>query len=158
MSYTLSHALDNASSFENSGFGSSGRGYNQYNTLLNYGNSAYDARHRLVFAPIYIVPFRSGSAWYSPQNLAFSGWEISGIVTLATGFPYDIVCGFIVELAVVFPGAVLLCLPGRTQPGGSTGTAGSPQPARFRHFGGAMVCQQRLSYPGGDWDVRQRGA
>ena len=90
LSYTLAHALDNASSFENSGFGSSGRGYNQYNTLLNYGNSAYDARHRLVFAPIYISPFKSGSEWYTPKNLGLSGWEVSGIVTVATGQPYDI--------------------------------------------------------------------
>ncbi len=79
-----------APGFENSGFGSSGRGYNQYDTTLNYGNSSFDARHRLVFAPIYISPFRNGSAWYSPLNLALSGWEVSGIVTVATGFPYDL--------------------------------------------------------------------
>lgn len=90
LSYTFAHSLDNASSFENSGFGSSGRGYNQYDTALNYGNSAYDARQRLVFAPIYISPFKGGSSWYSPLNLALSGWEVSGIVTLATGFPFDI--------------------------------------------------------------------
>lgn len=91
LSYTLSHSLDNGSSFENSGFGSSGRGYNQYNTALNYGNSSFDARHRLVFSPIYITPtVNKGSAWYNPVNLAASGWEISGILTLATGFPFDI--------------------------------------------------------------------
>ena len=91
MSYTYGHALDNASSFENSGFGSSGRGYNQYDTGLNYGNSAYDVRHRLVFAPIYIVPFvKRGGAWYNPENLALAGWQVSGIVTVATGFPFDV--------------------------------------------------------------------
>jgi len=90
LSYTLSHALDNGSSFENSGFGSSGRGYNQFNQALNYGNSSFDARHRLVFAPIYISPFHAGSAWYHPKNLALAGWEVSGIMTLATGFPFDI--------------------------------------------------------------------
>ncbi|HEV2577560.1 MAG TPA: carboxypeptidase-like regulatory domain-containing protein [Acidobacteriaceae bacterium] len=90
LSYTFSHALDDGSSFENSGFGSSGRGYNQYDKALNYGNSSYDARQRLVFAPIYISPILHGSSWYSPKNLALSGWEITGIMTLATGFPYDI--------------------------------------------------------------------
>ena len=91
LSYTFSHALDNGSSFENSGFGSSGRGYNQYVPSLNYGNSAYDARHRLVFAPIYILPIvKKGSAWYNPLNLGLSGWEVSGIVTVATGFPFDV--------------------------------------------------------------------
>jgi len=90
-SYTYSHALDNGSSFENAGFGESGtRGYNQYNQALNYGDSAFDARHHLVIAPIYVTPNFRGKSSYNPLNLALSGWEISGIVTLATGFPYDI--------------------------------------------------------------------
>ncbi len=90
-SYTYAHALDNGSSFENSGFGSNGqRGYNQYNTSLNYGDSTYDARNRFVFAPVYVTPVLTGHSAYSPVNLALSGWEISGILTLATGLPYDI--------------------------------------------------------------------
>jgi hypothetical protein len=92
LSYTYAHALDNGSSFENSGFGGSARGYNQYVKSLNYGNSSFDVRHRLVFSPIYIVPQFSGSA-FSARNLALGGWEVSGIVTAATGFPYDISYG-----------------------------------------------------------------
>ncbi|HTV07745.1 MAG TPA: carboxypeptidase-like regulatory domain-containing protein [Candidatus Aquilonibacter sp.] len=93
LSYTFSHALDNGSSFENSGFGGSVRGYNQYDQALNYGNSAYDARQRLVFSPVYISPILHGHSTFSPINLALSGWELSGITTLATGFPYDISYG-----------------------------------------------------------------
>jgi hypothetical protein len=89
LSYTYAHALDNGSSFENSGFAESARGYNQYDQALNYGNSAYDARQHLVIAPIYVVPSKGGSP-YSLFNLVASNWEISGITTLATGFPYDI--------------------------------------------------------------------
>jgi hypothetical protein len=88
-SYTLAHGLDDGSSFENSGFGGV-RGYNQYNKSLNYGNSAYDARHRFVVAPIYTVPFKHGSSFYNPINIALSGWQISGIATFATGFPFDL--------------------------------------------------------------------
>jgi len=89
LSYTYSHALDNGSSFENSGFGSNGqRGWNQWAPSLNYGDSLFDARQRLVFSPVYVVPRFSGSN-YSFRNLALSGWEISGIVT-ASGFPFDI--------------------------------------------------------------------
>jgi hypothetical protein len=91
LSYTLSHALDDASSFENGGFGNAGeRGFNQYNKSLNYGNSEFDARHRFVFAPVYTTPILRAREWYSPVNLAVSGWQISGIMTLSTGFPYDI--------------------------------------------------------------------
>ncbi len=91
LSYTYSHSLDNSSSFENGGFGNAGeRGYNQFQPSLNYGDSEFDARHRLVFAPIYITPIRTSGSWHSPVNLALSGWEISGITSLATGFPFDI--------------------------------------------------------------------
>ncbi len=89
ISYTFGHALDDASSYEGAGFGTE-RGYNQYQTSLNYGNSDYDARHRLVISPIYQVPFRNGGSTYSLRNLLLSGWEVSGIVTFATGHPYDI--------------------------------------------------------------------
>jgi hypothetical protein len=48
-SYTLAHSLDDASSFENSGFGgTNGRAYNQYVKSLNCGNSTFDYRHRFV--------------------------------------------------------------------------------------------------------------
>ncbi len=90
VSYTYSHALDTASSFEGSGFGSSGqRGFNQWDPALNYGDSAFDARHRLVITPLYRVPQFSGSA-FSLKNIALAGWEISGITTFATGFPIDV--------------------------------------------------------------------
>jgi hypothetical protein len=89
VSYTYGHALDNASSYEGAGFGTE-RGYNQYQTSLNYGNSDYDARHRLVIAPIYQVPYTSSGSIFSPRNLLLSGWQISGIVTFATGHPFDI--------------------------------------------------------------------
>jgi hypothetical protein len=90
-SYTFSHSLDNGSSFEGSGFGgTNGRGYNQYYTPLNYGNSTFDGRHRFVIAPIYTVPFRHGGNTFSPVNLLLSGWQISGIATFATGLPFDI--------------------------------------------------------------------
>lgn len=91
LSYTYSHALDTGSSFENAGFGeSSTRGYNQFFPSLNYGDSAFDARNRFVFAPLYVTPARRDQEWYSPRNLALSGWEVSAITTMASGFPYDV--------------------------------------------------------------------
>lgn len=91
MSYTYSHSLDNSSSFENGGFGNAGeRGFNQFQPSLNYGDSEFDVRHRFVFAPIYTTPIRKSESWYAPLNLALSGWQISGITTLATGFPFDV--------------------------------------------------------------------
>lgn len=94
LSYTLGHSLDTGSSFEDTGFANSGeRGYNQYKPSLNYGDSSFDARQRLVFSPIYVVPFRQGGSAFSPANLALAGWQISAVTTVATGFPYDISYG-----------------------------------------------------------------
>jgi hypothetical protein len=91
LSYTWGHALDTGSSFENTGFGNSGeRGFNQYVPKLNFGDSSFDAHQRLVFSPVYIVPFRQGGSAFSPANLALAGWQISAVTTVATGFPYDI--------------------------------------------------------------------
>ena len=91
ISYTYAHAMDNASSFENAGFGEFGqRGYNQFNSALNYGDSTFDVRNRLVIAPIYKVPSFKGKSSFNPLNLALTGWEISAIVQLAQGQPFDI--------------------------------------------------------------------
>jgi hypothetical protein len=54
-----------------------------------YGDSTYDARQHLMISPLYVIPTRSGSL-YSPCNLLISGWQVSAIRTLATGFPFDI--------------------------------------------------------------------
>ena len=53
---------------------------------------SFDVRHRFVFSPVYVVPKFQGSD-FSPKNIALAGWEISGIVSLATGFPYDVSYG-----------------------------------------------------------------
>jgi hypothetical protein len=90
VAYTYAHALDDASSYENAGYGENGaRGYNQFNKGLNYGDAAFDVRNHFVFSPLYIVPKFAGSE-YSAKNLALAGWEVTGIMTLSQGFPYDI--------------------------------------------------------------------
>ncbi len=94
LSYTWAHSLDTGSSFEGTGFGNSGeRGFNQYQPSLNYGDSSFDARHRLVFSPVYVIPFKQSGSAYSLRNLALSGWQISAITAVATGMPYDISYG-----------------------------------------------------------------
>jgi hypothetical protein len=90
-SYTWAHSLDNGSSFENSGFGGLARGFNQFVPSLNYGDSNFDARNRFVFSPVYNIPnwkHLPGLHWL-PDPIG-RGWEVSGILTLAQGFPIDI--------------------------------------------------------------------
>ncbi len=90
VAYTYSHALDNGSGIESSGF--NGRGINtvpgfQY---LNYGDSDYDARQRLSTSYNYELPILA--SWQNNFLLreALSGWHISGVTALQTGFPVTI--------------------------------------------------------------------
>jgi hypothetical protein len=99
VSYTYSHALDFSSGFENSGFTGSGSGgfgqirvTNPFNPHLDYGNSNYDARHRLVVSYVYDLPsVRHFHALEWIPSRVTDGWNVSGITTLQSGFPLDVV-------------------------------------------------------------------
>jgi hypothetical protein len=99
VSYTYSHALDLASGYENSGFGGSGAGgfgelrsTNPFNPHLDYGDSNYDARQRLVISYVYNAPsLRRFKAFQWIPSRITDGWSISGITTFQSGFPLDVV-------------------------------------------------------------------
>ncbi|MGC2695637.1 MAG: carboxypeptidase regulatory-like domain-containing protein [Candidatus Angelobacter sp.] len=84
-SYTWSHSIDNGSGFENSGFGGAqAHGINPFFPNLNVGDSAQDARQRLVMGYVYAIP---GLHNNNIVSTIVSGWKISGISTFQTGFP-----------------------------------------------------------------------
>jgi hypothetical protein len=85
-SYTWSHAIDNGSGFENSGFGS--RGTNVLVPSLNVGDSGNDARQRFVVGYVYQVPSLHHLANWANDRI-FGGWKLTGITTLQTGFPVN---------------------------------------------------------------------
>jgi hypothetical protein len=88
ISYTWSHAIDNGSSLENSGFGGAARGTNILDPQLNVGDSANDARQRLVLGYVYNIPNLHHLAHWAPDRV-FGGWKLSGITTFQTGFPFS---------------------------------------------------------------------
>lgn len=85
-SYTWSHSIDNGSGFENSGFGT--RGTNVLVPQLNVGDSAQDARQRLVVGYIYAIPSLHKTMNWAPERM-FGGWKLTGITTFQTGFPIN---------------------------------------------------------------------
>jgi hypothetical protein len=101
VSYTYSHAMDLASGFENSGFAGGGfggfantRSTNPFNPHLDYGDSNYDARHRLVISYTYYLPsIRHFDAFKWVPSRVTEGWNISGFTTFQSGFPLDVVDG-----------------------------------------------------------------
>jgi Carboxypeptidase regulatory-like domain len=89
-SYTYSHSLDYGSSFENSGFGGA-RGTNPFNRAYNFGDSAFDARHRLVLTYTYDIPsMRKLHGMSGIPSRIVDGWRMTGITTFQGGFPVDI--------------------------------------------------------------------
>jgi hypothetical protein len=78
-SYTFSKSLDNASSFESA--------LNPLNFNSTYGLSNYDARQRFVFNSVWDLPIPKYDGF---KGKLLDGWEVSGIVTLQSGFPVRI--------------------------------------------------------------------
>ncbi len=100
LAYTYAHALDNTSGYEDatggdSGYGNGGRVYNyvpgfQY---LNYGDSNYDARQRLVASYVYTVPIAGILQSNAILREGLSGWGVSGLTAVQDGFPVDFTMG-----------------------------------------------------------------
>jgi len=94
LSYTYSHALDNGSSFESSGFGNSndlvGTNWVPGFTQLSYGNSEYDSRHRFVAGYGYEIPLLQSMKQNYILDEALGGWHFSGTTALQSGNPVSI--------------------------------------------------------------------
>lgn len=87
--WTYSHSLDYSSGFENSGFYFRAR--NPFDQRAEYGDSAFDARHRLVLSYIYDLPsLRRFAAFRRVPRRLIDGWRIAGITTFQTGFPITV--------------------------------------------------------------------
>jgi hypothetical protein len=85
--YTYAKSLDD-------GQGESNVTQNAYNRKGDRGRSGWDMTHRFVFSSTYELPFGPGKAFGSNlrgigAKLA-GGWNINGILSLSTGFPYTV--------------------------------------------------------------------
>jgi hypothetical protein len=90
LAYTYSHALDNASSLEDSVANGYGTNYVPGFEHQSYGDSVYDARQRLVGLYNYEIPVTQGMRGTPWLRSALGGWHFSGITTLQNGFPITI--------------------------------------------------------------------
>lgn len=90
--YTFSHAIDDSSDPIVPGFGNRSLPRNSFNLAAERGNSDFDARHHGNISYLYELPFGRGRSHLSNGILgrALEGWQISGITSISTGFPYDI--------------------------------------------------------------------
>ena len=85
--YTWSHMIDDAAQTIN-------RGGCVCQDPRNRGraeraSSIQDQRHRLVVGYVFELPF--GKEWKGVSRALFGGWSSGGILTLASGFPFNVV-------------------------------------------------------------------
>jgi hypothetical protein len=93
LAYTWSHALDDASSLEDSVANGYGTNYVPGFEHMSYGDSVYDARQRLVGAYNYEIPLARSMRDVSSLRTLLGGWHFSGITALQNGFPVTVYDG-----------------------------------------------------------------
>jgi len=94
--FTWARSMDDKSAA--AGVGATGSGYqgfeNNHDPNLDYGPSDFNVDHRFVASYVWQLPFGRGKKFASGINraadLAIGGWQLSGITTFQTGFPYTI--------------------------------------------------------------------
>jgi hypothetical protein len=79
-SYTWGHSIDNASGLRVSS--------NSFNAGLDRGNSEFDVRHRYSGSVVYDLPMYRSQMGMMGHILG--GWQVSSVVIIQTGFPFDI--------------------------------------------------------------------
>ncbi|MFN7931951.1 MAG: carboxypeptidase regulatory-like domain-containing protein [Bryobacteraceae bacterium] len=90
-SYTWSHNIDQSTESLDSGFDVIA---NPYNLKAERGNANLDHRHVFTTSATYEMPFgrgkRFGADWNRAVDAALGGWQVGGILTLRTGFPFEV--------------------------------------------------------------------
>jgi hypothetical protein len=89
-SYVWTRDLSNAAGATPSSFVSSGGNFvtNRFHPGLDYGNVAYDRRHRFLATYLYDLPFGKGQMWLntnSALNRIVGDWHLGGVTILQTG-------------------------------------------------------------------------
>jgi Carboxypeptidase regulatory-like domain len=95
LSYTYSHSLDDKSSEAGINGDTSGNGpQNQYDFNADYSSSSFDITHNFVGSFTANLPFGRGKHFLDGSSRALDtlvgGWQVNGIVSLRTGFPFSI--------------------------------------------------------------------
>jgi hypothetical protein len=91
--YTWSKTLDDGDSLNATAAANApGLVSNPFNISADYGPATYDVRHIAVINTIYQLPFGRGRALANSHegltNALISGWAVTSIVTLQSGFPF----------------------------------------------------------------------
>jgi len=97
--YTFGKSLDYNSSYfgSNNLLSETGAPVDGRNLRLEHGPSAFDIRHRFNLVYVVDLPVGPGQKLFGGNNglsrAVFAGWQISGITTVQSGYPFTVVTG-----------------------------------------------------------------
>lgn len=114
--YTFAHGLDNASG---GGFGT----VPALSSTIDYGNSSFDVRHRMVATVFYELPFGKGATGI--KALLTKSWQLNLAGVWSTGLPFTVLNA--TDVSNTNPGASAADRPNQI----SSPTAGSSGVNRF---------------------------
>src|SRR5467141_54034 len=86
-----------------------------WDTNADTAYARYDQRHRVAASFGYELPFGQGKPWLSKGGLAayvLGGWQVQGIVRLATGFPFSVSSTNVCQCGSYVPQRVNVVTPG----------------------------------------------
>ncbi|MEZ5362499.1 MAG: TonB-dependent receptor [Bryobacterales bacterium] len=93
VAYTHTQWIDNIVS-QGASFGDNDQVQNIYNLRAERSGSTNRVPHRIVIAPIFLLPFGKGqmfgSNWHPVLSSILGGWEVSTIGTLQSGAPFGV--------------------------------------------------------------------
>ncbi|WP_263358823.1 TonB-dependent receptor [Acidicapsa ligni] len=89
-SYVFTRDISDAAGATPAGFVSSGGNFltDRFHPGLDYGNVAYDRRHRFLATYLYDLPFGKGQRWLSTGsalNAMVGDWHLGGVTVLQSG-------------------------------------------------------------------------
>jgi trimeric autotransporter adhesin len=92
INYTLSRLKDNQFGETNSYSVTSAEAQNAYDIDAEYALGLLDVPHKIVFSPIFQLPFGEGKRWATSGAAAaiFGDWTISSIIAFESGFPISV--------------------------------------------------------------------
>ncbi|MBI1354815.1 MAG: hypothetical protein GC160_10740 [Acidobacteria bacterium] len=90
-SYTWSHNIDNNTQFLDTGLSNVA---NVYDRSAERATANINMRHNFTTSVTWELPFGRGrtfgSSWNSAADAILGGWQVGGILSLRTGFPFEV--------------------------------------------------------------------
>jgi hypothetical protein len=101
--YTYAKDMDDKSAAAGVGATNSYNGHlDDHNPKLDYAPSDFNVKQRFVTSYVWNLPFGRGKKYLSSVNkaadVAVGGWEVTGIATFQTGFPFSILANDLYSL------------------------------------------------------------